>query len=215
MSAKLIRRALIPVALFAVSAAAGTGLAVQLPDDDTHARSDRFWSLPLVRGMSAELYGSLDDMALSADTVIVGRIVEVTAGRAWDAERDEGANGRAGDPPTPMARFAEATIEIEQVIGGSTYDLGSGIRLEIFLPRDGMVPELQANLPRERALFFLRNKGPTDSTEHYRLVSSSQGLFREMQGVVHLPVSPEGAFVRQLEGLEFETLIARVVDLRR
>lgn len=74
-----------------------------------------------------------------------------------------------------MARFAMATIQIEQVVGESSAHVPGGtVQLEIFLPRDGLLPELRTTAPSERAVFFLRSKA--DAPEFYRLVTDNQGL---------------------------------------
>ncbi len=108
------------LASFGVALAFGVALSVVGADKEEHARSDRFWATTHIRAMSAETYESLDDIALGADAIIVGRIQSVQQGRDWDAERDESPKpvvAVPGEPVTPRARFAEVIIVIEQTIG--------------------------------------------------------------------------------------------------
>lgn len=184
-------------------------------DEDLHARSDRFWLAPYVLAMSAESFGSLSEIAVSADSVIVARVQAVVEGRAWDPNGGEpGLEIKRGDPITPLARFAELYLEVERAIGASIYPVGSTIRLEVFLPHDGVLDEMIANRPSERAVYFLRNKGESDSTDYYRLVNDYQAVFRELAGRVHAPVAAEGEWVAELEGRNFEEMIEELSKVR-
>lgn len=65
------------------------------------------------------------------------------------------------------------------------------VDLEIFLPSDGLIEELRASAPTERAVFFLRTKA--DAPRFFRLVNDNQGLIREFDGTSHARVQPKAA----------------------
>ena len=178
--------------------------------EDLHERSDRFWALTRVRGMAAESFTDLGVMAKSADAVVVGRIVEIAKGREWVANPNEVDDPVFGE--SALARFATATILIEEVIGKTTYPVRDRIALEIFLPQDKLVPHLEDTLPLERSVFFLRNKGPEDSTDYYRLVNDEQGLVREFGGVSHT-FGVENPMLARIEGGPFSELLAELRKL--
>lgn len=203
---KRIFLALAGVLVFAASVLVGSGASVALTGSD-HQRSDHFWSLTHVRAMATESYDSLAAMALSSEAVIVGRIGEIAPGREWRANEAEWLDPDLADPL--MARFATVTIEIEQVIGTVSADASAGtVELEIFLPRDGLLQELRATAPRERAVFFLRTKA--DAPDHFRLVNDNQGLIREFDGKSHVVGATEGSFLAEIDGLPFEQLVAQI-----
>jgi hypothetical protein len=155
--------------------------------------------------MAAESYSSLTDMEQSADAVVVGRIVDVREGRQWVANASEVDDLVFGE--MAIARFANVTISVEEIIGGTLLPIGETVSLEIFLPEDGLIPSLQQTLPLERAVFFLRNKGPSDSTKYYTLVNDTQGLVREFAGVSHT-MDVHDAMLHEIEGKPFTTLLA-------
>src|SRR5580765_6171289 len=67
-------------------ASLGVGMQLgRIASVDARAQSDRFWSLTDVRGMSAEEFSSLREMALSADLVVIGTFSDVKKGREWVA----------------------------------------------------------------------------------------------------------------------------------
>jgi len=136
--------------------------------------------------------------------ILTGLLTGVVLAKANEAEWAE---------PQPadalMARFATVTIEIEQVIGTATADASAGtVQLEIFLPHDGLVPELRATAPRERAVFFLRTKA--DAPEFFRLVNDNQGLIRELAGTSHAMGATEGTFLAEIDGRPFEEMLAQL-----
>jgi len=195
------------VLVFATSVLAGGAASAALTGNGDHERSDRFWSLTHVQAMAAESYDSLTTMALASDAIVVGRIGAVAPGREWKANEAEWAEPQPAD--ALMARFATVTIEIEQVIGTATADASAGtVQLEIFLPHDGLVPELRATAPRERAVFFLRTKA--DAPEFFRLVNDNQGLIRELAGTSHAMGATEGTFLAEIDGRPFEEMLAQL-----
>ncbi len=155
--------------------------------------------------LAAEHYESLAVMAKSSDAVVLGRMTAVEAGRQWTANAHRPDDPLFGE--TAIARFATVTIEVERIIGEPAYPVDGTIDLEVFLPVDGLIPRLEANLPRERALFFLRNKGPTDSIAFFRLVNDDQGIVREFGGVSHT-LGGDDPLAVELDGVDFDELVA-------
>jgi hypothetical protein len=72
--------------------------------------------------------------------------------------------------------------------------------------RPELLDQLETQTPTERAIFALRNKGPEDSLEFFRLVNDSQGLVREFDGRAHVTSIDTPGFAR-LEGLPFDSVI--------
>lgn len=195
------------VLVFATSVLAGAAASAALTESGDHERSDRFWSLTRVRAMAAESYDTLTQMTLASDAIVVGRISAIAPGREWKANEDEWLDPEAAD--ALLARFATVTLEIQDVIGGAVADASAGtVELEIFLPHDGLVPQLEATLPRERAVFFLRTKA--DAPEFFRLVNDSQGLIREFEGTSHMVGAVEGTFLAEIDGRPFGELLAQL-----
>lgn len=195
------------VLLFAISLLLGGAGAAVVAGNHDHERSDRFWSLSHVRAMAAESYGSLAEMAVASDAVVVGRIREIAPGREWGANENEWLDPDLADPT--MARFATALIEVEQVVGTPSVDLSAGtLALEVFLPRETLLEDLQATTPRERAIFFLRSKA--DAPAFFRLVNDNQGLVREFDGTSHVVGATDGSFLSEIDGLPFEQVILQL-----
>jgi len=180
--------------------------------EDVHSRSDQFWALTSVHGMPAEDYTSFAEMVKSADAVVVGQIVNVTKGREWVADAALIGDPNVGD--RAMARFAKVTIEIEQIVGRSRYPLGKQVDMEVYLPREEDLPLLAANAPIERGIFALRNKGPKDSVEFYRLVNDDQGLIRDIGGSAHLLAHDLPVGFTELEGQAFSQVIREALEAR-
>jgi hypothetical protein len=188
---------------------ASLGVGMQLgrvASVDARAQSDHFWSLTDVRGMSAEEFSSLREMALSADLVVIGKFSDVKKGREWVANP-----AYVNDPvfkEAAMARFADAPIAIEEVIGVPRVPFaGPAVPLELFLPGPDLVEKLKATLPQERAIFFLRNKGPKDDPHRYRLTNDYQGILRDIDGRVAVMDPTAGHFLEHLDGTDFSSLV--------
>jgi hypothetical protein len=74
--------------------------------------------------------------------------------------------------------------------------------------------ELEKSVPRERGMYFLRNKGPKDSVDFYRFTNDAQGLLREIDGRVRIAPHGETHFLTELDGVPFDVVLANVVGAR-
>jgi hypothetical protein len=162
--------------------------------------------------MPAEDYPDLSSAVKAADAVVVGRIARVAKGREWVANEAIIGDPDVGD--RAYARFAAATISVEEVIGGTSYELGGELTLELYLPRAETLAALLETVPTERALFVLRNKGPKDTIEAYRLVNDEQGLIRDLGGAGHLMAHDLPTGFTELEGKSFQSIISVAREAR-
>ncbi len=161
--------------------------------------------------MDAELFGSLEESARSADLVVVGRITEVTEGREWVANPAYLDIPEAAD--VAYARFATAWIEPEAILGTPRVPVRPGrIPLELNLLQADLLPELVASAPRERAIFFLRDKADHGAAPggYFRFTNFNQGLIRELDGRVETFLTGPDQFLSRLSGQPFDDVIARV-----
>lgn len=114
------------------------------------------------------------------------------------------------------ARFGDVEVSIEQIVGSVEAPLPDRTRvnMEVFLVESEALAELRSNIPEERAIYFLRNKGPADSVDFYRLTNDEQGLLREFNGRVR--IAPHGGthFLTRLDGERFDEVLARVATAR-
>ena len=93
--------------------------------------------------MSAESNDTLEDLAQSADLVIVGTVQTVEQGREWVA-----IPAYIDDPllsDQAYARFATVTLAVQQIVGPVRTPLPdrSSVKLEAYLPRPGTLSILQ------------------------------------------------------------------------
>ena len=209
-----MRRAFLPLAgvtSFVLSFALAAGV---IAGNQLVARSDRFWAVGAVRAMSAEHYESLEDQARSADLVVVGKVQSIEAGREWVAVPELVDDPLYGE--YAIARFATVKISIETIVGPVRSPLPdhSVVDLEVFLPTADSLATLRENFPEERALYFLRNKGPKDSVDFYRFTNDEQGLLREFDGRIRTAPAGETHFLTRLNGMRFDEVLASVVDAR-
>jgi hypothetical protein len=172
-----------------------------------HDRSDAFWSLVTPRGMAAEEYLAPAVMAASADLVVVGRVVSVERGREWVANPDLVNHPDPAAREGAFARFATVMVQVESTLGPSAFEAARAlVPVEVFLVRPEVLGELKTLASTERAIFVLRNKGPDDSVDFFRLVNDTQGLVREFDGKAHV-MSGEVASFARLEGLPFTRVV--------
>lgn len=200
--------ALVAVAICACSSPPGAILPAvsDAPSQDPLRASNDFWNGLTVQGLEAEHFGSLPDMTKSADLVVVGRLTDISAGREV---RDLEAEAAGADRRDSSVFFGDATIVTEPAAFGPSAP--STVTLELLLPNPDLLPSLAAAVPKERAVFFLRDLHRAEPI--YRLVST-QGILREIDGRVRVGVSVEYGFPRTLDGSNFENLLHEIDRLR-
>lgn len=198
-------RILLLVGLAAAVTLAGIGLSRGTGGIDGLRRSDRFWQILNIRAVSAEHYDSVEAMARAADVVVVGQMESVRVGRTIGVSY-------------PIT-LAEITILVHQSLVGSKE--GERLTLEVVLPRPDLVNELEAALPAERGLFFLRHKFELVRNEDmsdalkarerglYALVNDGQAVVRDIDGRARVrPGFDQDDPLRQaVDGQAFESIV--------
>ena len=107
-----------------------------------------------------ERYDSLRGITLEADAVVLGRVRSVEPGRIFSG-----------------CGYAAATVDVEALLAG---DLPAGSQDHLTLEYFGFcssLPELGEEIPRGRAVFFLRNKG--EETRHVQPDATEQEIESE------------------------------------
>jgi hypothetical protein len=203
------RAAIVTVVVVASVLGIAAGTAIGQPQADA-SRSDRFWQALYVRASQAEHYDGLEEMARSADVVVVGRIERIGVGRTIGVSY-------------PIT-LAELTVVVDVAVKGA--ESGDRLALEMILPRPDRIGALQDSIPSERALFFLRDKYQLvkgeDLTEEekarergrFAFVNDQQGIIRDLAGTARvLPgAALEDQFPAPLDGEDFKTVLQRASE---
>lgn len=87
-------------------------------------------------------------MTVGAEVVLLGTIADVAFGRSYGDEVD-----------AELVQLGSLTIDVGEVLSGRLVEPGPTVVVEVTLPGRRSPSELMLTLPRERGLFFLRNKG--------------------------------------------------------
>lgn len=167
---------------------------------------ERFWAIAYSRqAVEAERYNDYEAMAAKADAVVLGHISGVEISRQYVVEQGHPDIGGG------VVTFALVHVSVEQLLRGSLRDgQERDALLEVFLTRPQKFGEFERSVPRERGVFFLRDKelegralglaGEALEREigYYRLVNSA-GVVHERAGAVVIPrpVEPDGLRVWQ------------------
>lgn len=148
----------------------------------------------------------LRGITLEADAVVLGRVRSVEPGRIFSG-----------------CGYAAATVDVEALLAG---DLPAGSQDHLTLEYFGFcssLPELGEEIPRGRAVFFLRNKG--EETRHVQPDATEQeiesesmfwrtvihaGTVVDQDGSVHVPDRLNAPFLVALEGSPFSEFVDRV-----
>ena len=146
---------------------------------------------PLVDPSEVEAAGSLEEMAASADAVVVGRIADVAPGRTFGEAR-------------PL-HYGAATIEVSSVLSGRVPGSDAGrltLEVPLFDGSDG-ISQLERTEGLE-AVFFLRAKSDEG---FYRLTNFGAVVANENGR----SITTDGpAAIRELAGLGFDDVVARI-----
>lgn len=145
-----------------------------------------------------EGYPSLAAMADAADLVVAGRFASFR--RSRDVE---------GDAVEDVVTYGAADLVIEELLRG--VPVVEPVPVEFMISEED-IPELNANLPEESLVVFLREKTGEQEQGLYRLVNSL-GLWRESEGSLTPPLAEDpGAYQAELQGL---TTLPELMDLLR
>lgn len=124
-----------------------------------------FWNTLKITGAEAETYPSLNEMADSADIVVVGTFADFAESRQITT-----------DAPEDTVTYAAATLAIKEVIRGDMTADELPIEFLINQPADQVqetITEMATQLPSGELLLFLREKGGANESGLYRLVNST------------------------------------------
>jgi hypothetical protein len=155
------------------------------------------WADTLVQATELERYDSLAAMTRGADAVVVGRIVDIAAGRSF--------GGATGHP----LHYAAVTVAVEEVAAGALPGRhGATFTLEVPLFAGAeSLDALRASLPPDESLFFVRNKGGADS-DFYRLVIQRAAIVNRDGAAEVAPGDDD--FLDALGGASFEEVLEAV-----
>ncbi len=208
-----IARVLVLAAVVLSVLTVGLSIAHSREATDVAARSDRFWELLAVNGSPMAHFNTLDAMADESDLVVVGRIVSVAPGREV-RDLDAEAEGYAREEASVY--FADATLVVDEALKG---DPGKDVKLQLLLPQPGVLEQVQADLPTERGIYFLRDMGAYFAKENpesglattlqgtYDFVSP-QGLIRDLNGAVGVTADEGDTWLHELARRTFTEVLA-------
>lgn len=194
---------IIGLGALAIAVAAG-------PRYESVAQSADFWGSLGLAYDEVEHFSSLGEMAKAADAVVLGAIEDVSEGRVF---------GEQGDTVT----YASAIVRVERLLRGSLPpEHSKTLTLEVMLPMDTSVDMVRAQLPPNRSVFFLRNKGvdaqrfghspevQTAERPYYRLVVQ-RGVVADVNGRATAPGWTDTVdFMSNVEGKPFDEVVAQI-----
>jgi hypothetical protein len=134
---------------------------------DTGAPTDSAYTALRVQGLEVESYGSLREMAGSADLVAIGKFTSFDISRTI-----------RGDAAQDVVVYGKATLVVTRKVVEEP--VATELPVEFLLPYGpdeaaAKAAEFAADLPKEEVLVFLRHKGGAEAGL-YRVVNS-QGLW--------------------------------------
>ncbi len=220
MQLTLRKKCLLTVASVALAASA-CSVGANAGNDAT------FWSAMRSTASEVEQYGSIGEMAASADLVVLGSIESIGVGRTWGSE-----------DPTDRLVSLVLQVEIDEVLKGEPItgvsDVVSVERIVTsFLPdtlRESLTDQglkiddsTFAEIPRGRAVWFLRLRGdlgselaPADVSfaggQPYRLVNSMGLIAEGIDGGATTPVAVIGPSHDREPELPEEWLVTEVTN---
>jgi len=213
MTMKQLVRAFVLAAATVSVVAVGVSVARDREVQATTARSEHFWGLLAVNGSPIAHFDTLDAMADDSDLVVVGRIVRVAPGREV---RDLGAEAEEFPREEASVYFAEATLVVDEALKGVP---GKAVKLQLLLPKPGVLEQIQQGLPTERGIYFLRDMGAYFAKENPKSglattlkdtfdFVSPQGLIRDLNTTVGVTADEGDAFLNTLTRRTFLDVLA-------
>jgi len=153
-----------------------------------------------------EVYASLPELTRAADAVVLGQVVAATEGRSF---------GGCGN--------TAATLRVDGVVAGRIPALAPILTVEYFGWCAAELPRLGREIPAERGVFFLRNKGAelrainpgaseaevAADVPFWRLAILAGSAF-DRGGRVHVPETLNADFLAAFEGKAFADLITAI-----
>lgn len=154
----------------------------------------------------AEHYESLRALTMGADAVVLGTVVTVEPGRVFSG-----------------CGYAAATLRVEALVAGALPPAAQDrLTIEYFGFCDAL-PRLGVEIPRERGVYFLRNKGQElrivqpdaaamaveAESKFWRTVILA-GTVVDRDGSVHVPETLNASFLAGAEGTSFAEFVASV-----
>lgn len=137
-----------------------------------------FWGELQVVGDEVESYDSLEEMAISADEVVTGRMSDFRLSRVIQ-----------GDAPEDVVTYATAEFRVNRRIRGRNKD--NTVSVEIMMPQNdpeeaaAVIASRRKSVPNEEFLLFVRDKN--DGV--YRRLVNSSGLLSKVGGRIKSPLS--------------------------
>jgi hypothetical protein len=164
-------------------------------------RTARFWSLVHVEGLR-ETYASMDDLVDAVDGIVTGRIESVGPG---SESRDLDAEASGLDRSIASVYFVRMVVRVDESIAGA---IPAGMTVEIEQIGDwDSIPNLDANKPSGRHLFFLVDKAIYDPA--LKGVYEPIRTIRDLRGKA-APVDPDEEFLRESSTASFDALLDSV-----
>jgi hypothetical protein len=206
-----LRQLGVPVALLGAVAIATVLAGAMRSSSDAHERSDAFWDALWVRAVEVEHYASWEEMALSADVIVVGTIEAARYGRARGSDYDG------------WVHYGHLTVAADEILAGAHTIPPGGIVLEVMLPSEKALKAIEEYESRERVVMFLRDKHtkamqlglPPDMVAleagYYALVRQ-EAVVREIDGTVHAR-SPVGGLFTDWDARSFTDFTDSVREL--
>lgn len=159
-------------------------------------------------------------MAKSADVVVVDRILDVAPSRIVQARAESSSSGPDSD--AWFAGYAPVELEVEWASPA-----GGAHTFEVFLSTESKYREfLNAPMPAERTIFFLRNKetaalaagwsaeAAAAERPYFMLVNAEQGAIHDVDGVAQITEDDADDLSNRVDGVPFDAILAEVIRLR-
>ncbi len=153
-----------------------------------------------------EAYASLPELVRAADAVVLGQVISAEKGRSF---------GGCG--------YTSAILRVDEVLAGTVPPQSSMVTLEYFGGCGPEIPQLGREIPADRGVFFLRNKGvdlrkfqagatqaEIEAEAGFWRLAIAAGSAVDAAGRVGVPITANAPFLEAFEGRPFAELIDAV-----